>query len=296
MALTFDAPSMPAAESPGMDAPAPASAEAPTTTQVARRTAGWPQRRQWRQLRFAPALALAVVILALWQEIIQAGVIPAYLLPTPMSVAREFWRSLSDGLLPAYALTTLYESLAGFALGTLVALPLGYAISHSALLARVLEPYLAASQAVPAVALAPLLVLWLGYGLPPVAALCALIVFFPAVVNTALGIRTLDRDVLDAARVEGAGRWALLRAIEFPLALPSILAGLRTSLTLSVTGAVVGEFVVGDQGLGGLLNIARGNFDTPLVFATLLMLGLFAAALYGLMRGIERHYADREAR
>ena len=158
-----------------------------------------------------------------------------------------------------------------------------------------LEPYLAASQAVPAVALAPLLVLLLGYGLLPVAALCALIVFFPAAVNTTLGFRTIDRDVLDAARIDGAGRWALLRHIETPLALPSILAGLRASLTLSVTGAVVGEFVLGDQGLGGLLTIARGNFDAPLVFATLIALALMATTLYGLARLIERLIISHES-
>ncbi|HEX6818158.1 MAG TPA: ABC transporter permease subunit, partial [Ktedonobacterales bacterium] len=187
------------------------------------------------------------------------------------------------------------ESALGFALGTLVALPLGYGIARSRLVARALQPYLAASQAIPAVALAPLLVLWLGYGVPPVAALCALIVFFPTVVNTIFGLRTLDRDVLDAARVEGAGRLALLRYIELPLALPSILAGIRTSLTLSITGAVVGEFVVGGQGLGGLLNIAGAAFDSPLVFATLLALALLAAGLYGLARLAERRFSYLEA-
>jgi NitT/TauT family transport system permease protein len=150
-----------------------------------------------------------------------------------------------------------------------------------------MEPYLAASQAIPAVALAPLLVIWLPYGLPPIALLCALIVFFPAVVTTTLSIRMLDRDVLAAARTDGAGWWALVRHIELPLALPGILAGLRTSLTLSITGAVVGEFVVGDRGLGGLLNIARGQFDSALAFATLLMLALLATTLYLLARLIE---------
>ncbi len=133
--------------------------------------------------------------------------------------------------------------------------------------------------------------LWLGYGLPPVALLCALIVFFPMVVNTTLGLRQLDRDILNAARVDGAGRWSLLWNIQAPLALPTVLAGLRTSVALSVTGAVVGEFVLGDQGLGGLLTIARGNFDTPLVFATLFTLALLTAALYGCARLVEMFYA-----
>ena len=209
------------------------------------------------------------------------------MLPAPVDVLRSFWRSLTDGLLPSYTLATLEESLVGFALGACIAVPLGYGIARSRLVSRAMEPYLAASQAIPAVALAPLLVIWLGYGLPPIALLCALIVFFPAVVTTTLSMRMLDRDVLAAARTDGAGWWALVRHIELPLALPGILAGLRTSLTLSITGAVVGEFVVGDRGLGGLLNIARGQFDSALVFATLLMLALLATTLYLLARLIE---------
>ncbi len=117
--------------------------------------------------------------------------------------------------------------------------------------------------------------------------LCALIVFFPTVVTTELSVRMLDRDVLDAARIDGAGRWALLRHIELPLALPGILAGLRTSLALSITGAVVGEFVVSDRGLGGLLTLASAQFNSALVFATMLMLALLATMLYLLVRLIE---------
>ncbi len=278
---------MPLASSPASQSPL-ASQAIPT------RRAGRPTFAA-RSLGTLPALALGVLALLIWQFVTQAGLVATFLLPAPLDVARSFWLSLSDGLLTSYAMQTLIESLAGFVLGAVVALPLGYAIARSPLLARAFQPYLAASQALPAVAIAPLLVLWLGFGMPPVIVLCALIVFFPLVVTTVLGLRTLDRDVVDAGRVEGAGRWALLWHIELPLALPSILAGLRTSLTLSVTGAVVGEFVLGDQGLGGLLQIARGNLDTPLVFATLLTLALLAAALYGVARLIERRFSYVEA-
>ncbi len=234
---------------------------------------------------------VGVFILLLWQGSTQSGAVSPYLLPTPGAVVQSFVTAWQAGLWLTYGLTTLQESLAGLALGALVALPLGYALASSRWIAAALEPYLAASQAIPAVALAPLLVLWLGYGLPPVALLCALIVFFPMVVNTTLGLRQLDRDILNAARVDGAGRWSLLWNIQAPLALPTVLAGLRTSVALSVTGAVVGEFVLGDQGLGGLLTIARGNFDTPLVFATLFTLALLTAALYGCARLVEMFYA-----
>lgn len=250
-----------------------------------------------------PALLLGVAILALWQLVTASRAISAYYLPAPGDVLRAWLRgvglsgtsSRATPLLLSYGLATLTESVAGFLLGTAIAIPLGYGIARSQALARALQPYLAAMQALPAVALAPLLTLWLGYDSPPVIALCALIVFFPMVVNTALGLRTLDRDVLDAARVAGAEGWMLFRYMEFPLALPSILAGLRVGLTLSITGAVVGEFVVGDQGLGGLLMIASYQSDKPLVFATLLTLSLLAAILYGLARLAERRFSYMEA-
>jgi NitT/TauT family transport system permease protein len=251
----------------------------------------------------APALLLGLAVLALWQLVTVTGAVLPYYLPAPGDVLRAWLRgvglsgssSRATPLLLSYGLTTLVESIAGFLLGTAIAIPVGYGIARSRFAARALQPHIAAMQALPAVALAPLLILWLGYGSPPVIALCALIVFFPMAVNTALGLRTLDRDVLDAARVSGAEGWTLFRYMEFPLALPSILAGLRVGLTLSITGAVVGEFVVGDQGLGGLLMIASSQYNKPLVFATLFTLALLAAMLYGLARLAERRFSYMEA-
>jgi NitT/TauT family transport system permease protein len=241
-----------------------------------------PRRRDQPALRVVPPLVVGLLLLGFWQLLTSSGSVRAYLLPPPVDVARAFWRGVESGLFWRYGRVTLQESLVGFALGVAVAVPLGYGIARSRLLARAIEPFVAASQALPAVAIAPILVLWMGYGLRTVAVLCAFIVFFPMVVNTAVGIRTLDRDILDAARVDGAGFWPLLFHFELPLALPVILAGLRTALTLSITGAVVGEFVIGDRGLGGLLTIARGNFDTPLAFATIAMLMVLASIMYGI--------------
>jgi NitT/TauT family transport system permease protein len=239
-------------------------------------------------LRLLPALVIGLSLLAAWQFLSQSGAVANFLLPSPSEVARAFWRGIESGIFWRASRTTLQESMTGFALGAAVALPIGYGIARSRLLASALQPYVAASQALPAVALAPILTLWFGYGLKPIAILCALIVFFPMVINTAVGITQLDREIIFAARVDGAGFWPLLWFIEIPLALPFILAGMRTSLTLSITGAIVGEFVLGDRGLGGLLEIARGNFDTPLVFATIVMLMLLAMALYYCAWGVER--------
>ncbi len=285
----YPAPSAPAPDTPGAS---PGKSLGVSTRAVS----SWRRSGAARGALAAlsPLLVGAAALLA-WQLLAQSGAVSTYLLPTPAQVARSFVSATQSGLFARYGATTLIESLVGFALGAAVALPLGYAIARSRTLAAALEPYLAASQALPAVALAPLLVLWLPYGLPPIAALCALIVFFPAAVNTTLGFRMLDHDIVDAARIDGAGWWALLRYIETPLALPTILAGLRTSLTLSITGAVVGEFVLSDQGLGGLLIIAHGNFDAPLVFATLIALAILATALYGAARFIEWYLVYLEA-
>lgn len=238
----------------------------------------------------APVL-LGAALIAVWQLVEQNGLVSPFLLPSPGDTLAAFWDGLWHQSLLGYVGTTLVESLAGCALGAAVALPMGYAIAHGRLLASAIQPYLAASQAIPAIAIAPLIALWLGYGLSPVIALCALIVFFPMVVNTVLGLRTLDRDVLDAARVEGAGRLGLLTHIELHLALPSLLAGLRTSLTLSITGAVVGEFVVGGPGLGQLLIVQRSYADSAGVFATLLTLALLATTLYALVRLVELRFS-----
>jgi NitT/TauT family transport system permease protein len=281
---------------PGASLPKGFVSEEAASTPSPNRSAGPPRR--WRDRRgvglLAPVLP-GVALLVAWQFAVQTQLVSEFLLPLPADVLRSFWVSLTSDSLLAYAQTTLIESVLGCAFGALVALPLAYTIVHSRLAASAIQPYLAASQALPAIAIAPLIALWLGYGLTPVIALCALIVFFPMVITAVLGLRSLDRDVLDAARTEGAGSWALLWRIEFPLALPSVLAGLRASLTLSITGAVVGEFVVGGQGLGELLLIDRSYADSAGVFATLLTLALLAALLYGLVRLLEGRLSYLEA-
>lgn len=245
--------------------------------------------------RWLAPVIVGLLALGIWQAL--SGVVSAFLLPAPAAVLQSFWQSITNGLLIDATKATLEESLVGFFLGLFCAIPLGYGIAHSRLIASALEPYLAMSQALPAVAIAPLLVLWFGFGLLPIALLCALIVFFPIAIATILGLRTLDPDVLDAASVDGATRWTKFWYIERPLAMPSLMAGIRTGLTYSITGAVVGEFVVSVQGLGGLLLIARqGDLDSPLVFATLLALALLAALMYGAGQLIEHFFSYREVR
>ncbi len=235
-----------------------------------------------RVLSISPPMVLALIVLVGWYLGTSYGHIPSLILPAPGDVLTSLFQGLSSGMLLSAALVTTQESVLGFLFALVVALPLGYGLAKSRLLAAAVHPYLAAGQAIPAIVIAPLLVIWLGYGLVPNVILCMLIVLFPMVITTILGVQTIDQALTDAARVEGASGWSLLRYIEFPLALPAVLAGIRTSLTLSVMGAVVGEFVSGgDQGLGALVQLAKEQFDTPALFATLVILAVLAALYYG---------------
>lgn len=256
-------------------APGPRAA----TPMPASRTAG-----RLRPATVLPPLVFGLLLLSAWEAVTRTKTVSAFFLPAPGTVAQAFVDAVTDGGLLDYTWQTVVESAAGSGLGIAAALPLGYLMARSTVAARALQPYLAASQAVPAVALAPLLALWIGYGLLPIAILCALLVFFPMLVNTMLGLRELDPEVLNAARVDGVGHWGMLRHIEFPLALPSILAGVRTGCTLSITGAVVGEFVMGGEGLGQLLAVQRGQADSTGLFVSLLTLTLLAAVTYGTVR------------
>ena len=238
-----------------------------------------------RTLTLAPPGVLAVVILVGWYMSTNVARVSSLFLPAPGDVVTSLSNGLSNGLFLSNAWVTIQESLLGFLLALVIALPVGYGIAKSRLLAAALQPYIAAGQSIPAIVIAPLLVLWFGYSTVPsvpIVVLCMLVVLFPLIVTTILGMQTIDTNLTDAARVEGASGWSLLSAIEFPLALPAILAGVRTSLTLSITGAIVGEFVVsGDSGLGSLVLLAREQYDTALLFATLVVLAVLAALYYG---------------
>jgi len=234
-----------------------------------------------RAMLVVPPLVLAIFLLVSWYVTTATGSVPVFILPPPRDVFVTLADGLRSGLFLSNALVTIQESLLGFLLGVIIALPLGYAIAKSRLLAATIQPYLVAGQAIPAIVIAPVLVLWLGYGLLPITILCMLVVLFPMVITTALGVQTIDTLYTDAARVEGASGWSMLVHIEFPLALPAILAALRIGLTLSITGALVGEFVNNSaQGLGALVFEAKDQFNAPLLFATLIFLAGLAAVYY----------------
>jgi NitT/TauT family transport system permease protein len=238
--------------------------------------------RQWSTL-----LSLLLALLA-WELVSRFAGLPRFILPSPAQVAARFWQVLVDGSLALHAAFTLAEVLLGLLAGTTLAVALGYMVAKSRLFERLASPYLVASQAIPVVAIAPLLVIWFGAGMFSKVLICALIVFFPVLVNTVVGVRAVPRPLHDLMGSLRARRSQVLRYLEIPAALPILLGGLRIGATLSVIGAVVGELVGSDRGLGFLVNAARGRYDTALVFVAVLTLIVLALALYGIVALLER--------
>ena len=244
-----------------------------------------------RRLRSVlPVVAVAVAFLVGWKALVVVGDYPVFILPPPELVGERFVRAWLQGTLPPHALATLSAVGWGLIVGAGLALVVGYLLARSPLAERLLSPYLVAAQATPILALAPLIALWLGTGLPSKVVICALIVFFPVAVATMVGIRTVDARLLELGRSLRATRWQVFRHLELPGALPQILGGMRVGVTLAVVGAIVGEWAApGGHGLGLLLLVARGSlFDIPLMFATLLTIALIGMALYLAVVLVER--------
>ena len=232
-------------------------------------------------------LSLALAILG-WHLVARLGGFPAFILPTPGLVWSRLLAALGDGSLLRHTWVTLQEVLGGLGIGVSVATLLGYLLAKSRTFERLLAPYVVASQSVPVVAIAPLLVIWFGPGLLSKVLICALIVFFPVLVNVIVGVRSVPEDLRDLMRSLQASHLQTFRALDLPAALPVFLGGLRIGATLSVIGAVVGEFVGADRGLGFLVSRGKWEYDTALVFVAVLTLVVMAMTLYGLVGLLEK--------
>jgi NitT/TauT family transport system permease protein len=245
-------------------------------------------RRPWRWQRLIPALSL-ILFLAGWEMLVHIGDYPAFIQPSPIDVGRKLIKVALDGTLWRHMGVTLVEVLAGLSLGAVVATIFGYALSRSAVIDKALSPYLVASQAIPVVAIAPLLVIWFGPGLFSKILISALIVFFPILINTSAGVRGVSTDLRDLMRSLHATPWQTFAKLEVPAAAPVLLAGLKVGATLSVIGAVVGEFAGARAGLGVMINIADGQYDTARMFVGVLALVVMALTLYGIVNWLEKH-------
>jgi NitT/TauT family transport system permease protein len=225
-------------------------------------------------------LASIAGIVLLWWAVAVLGHYPTYILPTPAQVAERMWNMILDGSLGTHFWTTAGEAGLGFLLAFVVGTVLGYLIGHSRLLERLLSPYIAVSQGLPVVALAPLLAIWFRDDLSRKVVVVALIVFFPILVTTIVAVRSIDRSLLEVARISGANRLQTVYYVELPLGLRALFGGIKLGLTLAITGAVIGEFISGASGLGFLLTLGRNIFDTPLVFVGLVSLAALTLVVY----------------
>jgi NitT/TauT family transport system permease protein len=245
------------------------------------------RRKRWRQ--WAGTILFTIVFFPLaWEAISRWSGLPAFILPSPLEVWDRFLRALADGSLLRHASVTLLEVLGGLAIGLSTATVLGYLLAKSRTLERLLAPYIVASQSIPVVAIAPLLVIWFGPGRLSKVLISSLIVFFPVLINTIVGVRSVSAELHDLMRSLRATRWQTFVKLEVPAALPVLLGGLKVGATLSVIGAVVGEFVGSEMGLGFLISLARGLYDTPLSYVVVFSLVAMALTLYGLVSLLER--------
>lgn len=236
-----------------------------------------------------PVGGALVVFLLIWQAVVVVSGLPPFILPPPATVVGRLGSAWTAGIIQPHLLATLLPVALGFTVGAGLALIVGYALARSALVERLLSPYLVAAQAIPILVLAPLIAVLFGPGLAGKVIICSLIVFFPMAVATMVGIRAVDAGLLELGRSLRASRRQILTTLEIPAALPSILGGMRVGVTLAVVGAIVGEWAGAERGLGVLINLARGSlFDIPLMFATLMTIAMVGIVLYLAVVLIER--------
>jgi NitT/TauT family transport system permease protein len=226
-----------------------------------------------------PALTF-VVFVAGWEGLVYVARYPEYILPRPSAVALRFVETVASGLIWKHAWATLAETLLGFGLGSGAGILLGLLISRSAVLERMLSPYLVASQAMPKIALAPLIIIWFGFELTSKVIIAGLICFFPLLVNTVTGIRSVPRKKIELMQSLSATPTQVFTKVEWPSCLPYVFAGLKVSSVLAVVGAIVGEYIGARAGLGYLINAAGAGMDVVMMFVALFAVTVLGMAIY----------------
>jgi NitT/TauT family transport system permease protein len=259
-------------------------------TERARQTS---QLGQTLQSYVYPTVVIAA-FLVLWQVITVVFSVPRYLLPSPLQVGQEIIDKAS--LLTVHGLVTLYEILLGFAVSVIVAVPLAVVMTYSRTIERAVYPLLIGSQTIPKVALAPLFMVWLGFGLAPKILMTFMIAFFPIVIGAVIGLVTIEQELIYVARSMGATNWQLFWKVRLPYSLPSLFGGLKVAITLAVVGAIVAEFVGADKGLGYIIQVANGHLDTPLLLAAVVVISAIGIALYLIVEQFEWLLGRRRTR
>ena len=240
---------------------------------------------EWVSAPFYPIASLLVLV-GVWDLSVRFLNLPAYLIPAPAAV----WHVLVDrfAFLMMHAWVTTIETVLGFVLSIAVGIPIALAIVWSRIVEQTVYPVLVLSQAVPKVALAPLLLVWVGFGMDMKVVVAVLIAFFPIVISAVVGLRSVPAEMIDLGRSMGLGAAKMFFKIRLPYALPSLFGGLKVAITLAVVGAVVGEFVGADRGLGYLILLASGQLQMDIMFAAIVVLVVIGVALFAMVQQAER--------
>lgn len=239
-----------------------------------------------RVTRIIGPMVLLLVLIIGWEAAVRFTDTQTWMLPAPSDIAKSFredWRLLWE-----HTQITMIEVLIGFGIALVAGILTGMAIDSSRIIERALYPLLIASQTIPMVVLAPLFLIWFGYGLLPKVLITALVAFFPLAVNTVDGLKSIDRELVKLMRSMGASDWTIFRLAKVPSALPMIFGGARISVAFAVIGAVFGEFVGAKKGLGYLMDRSAAMFETPRVFACIVILAVMGVALFTIVGLIER--------
>ena len=237
------------------------------------------------------ALLLASAIILFWQIYVKVSGITEFVLPAPTAIAERL--IVDFPLLISHAVITFSEVIAGFGSAVIIGLPMALIIFYSPIFERSIYPILIALQTVPKIVLAPLLVLYLGYGWAPKIVLAFLISFFPILISTVIGLQSLDKDLVNMVRSMGAKEYQIFHKLRLPAALPNVFGGFKVAIYLAVIGAVIGEYVAAEQGLGYLQLQANSQFDTTLNFATVIMISAIGVCLYLILNALEKRISFR---
>ena len=233
-----------------------------------------------------PSLLIVVAIIGAWEVCVRLFEVQKWLLPAPSDIAATLYADA--GLLRRHTLATLLEIVVGFGLSLACGVALAATIGLSRSLERAIYPFVIASQTVPIIVIAPMLLIWIGYGFAPKVIVVALISFFPIVVNMVDGLKSVDRDMVNLMRTLGANRWQIFFKVQVPTSLPYLFSGMRVAIAVSVIGAVIGEWVGSSEGLGYLMLRSKPQFLTERVFAAIAILSAMGVGLFGLVGVVER--------
>lgn len=238
-------------------------------------------------LRLA-SFALLVLLALGWEAACRGFALSPLVLPAPSAIAQSLWRGLASGYFWPHIRATALELLLGVLAGCSIGFAAGVAMAEAKLLRALLMPYVVTSQVIPKLALAPLFVLWFGFGITSTVVITALICFFPLLENTMTALAQVPPERLELFRMLGASRWQTLWRLKLPGGAPGILAGVRVAVVLALVGAVVGEFISASHGLGALVIASQGTMDTPLMFAVLLLIAALGMLAYQATLLLER--------